>query len=567
MFGDDVGSDIATLADEYWVYHRSTAQLWNVDRGDVDQIEYWEDLSAEGTRSRLETLDRFGRKAADLSRSAVAGDRTLIAAIEFSARSIAASLPYVRDSALVAGPMDALTVMSLLAPSYGLQTAEHGRGYVTKLRSVPEFVDGWIDGLRNGAAVGRTATARGAVRALDRIDRWLKLPIDGDPMTAQAPPVESSEREAAAWRNEVLAAIEEDVRPALARLAMMFRDEIIPVGAGDDRPGLCHRPGGLADYDALLYAATSTSLTADALHQLGRRQLAQLDDEYAMLGAECFGIHDPVAVRARLRDDRMLCYGSADEIMADAASIVERAMKAAPQWFATMPTATCRVSPVQGGGMAYYTAPSPDGGRGGTCYFNVADPSMWTRFSLEATTFHESVPGHHLQLATAQELDLHPVLGELEVESYGEGWGLYAERLADEMGLYSGTLQRLGMLTLDSLRAARLVVDTGLHARGWTRDEAIEFLGRSTALVPRICEGEIDRYIAVPGQATSYMVGRLELERLRSVAEAQLGDRFDLARFHEVVLGNGMTPLPALHHTVHDWIGVSTGARPFHVHD
>ena len=204
--------------------------------------------------------------------------------------------------------------------------------------------------------------------------------------------------------------------------------------------------------------------------------------------------------------------------------------------------------------MAFYTAPSPDGGRDGTYYINVSDPSMWTRFSLEPTTFHESVPGHHLQLATAQECDLHPVLGELEVESFGEGWGLYAERLADEMGLYSGPLQRLGMLTLDSLRAARLVVDTGLHAMGWTRDEAIGFFLDSTALVRRNIEGEIDRYIASPGAATSYMVGRLELERLRRIAEDRLGDGFDIGSFHDVVLGGGMSPLPALERTVENWI-------------
>ncbi len=369
---------------------------------------------------------------------------------------MAVTLPSMRDSSLVAGPMDAITVMSVLAPSYGLTTAGHGRGYVTKLRSVPTFVDGWIDGLRDGAAVGRTATGRGVARAIGQIDRWLALSIDDDPMATQAPPVEFSEPEVASWRADVFAAIEHDVRPALGRLRTALRDDIAPNAAGDDRPGICHRPGGLADYRALLQASTSTPLTADEIHQLGRLQLDRLDEEYATLGAEHFGISDPASVRARLRDDPTLRYGSAEEILTDARSIVARAEEAAPRWFTTMPTAACRVVPVHGGGFAYYTAPSPDGARGGTCHFNVEDPSMWTRFGLEPTTFHESVPGHHLQLATAQGRDLHPVLGELEVESFGEGWGLYAERLADEMGLYSGPLQRLGMLTLDSLRAARL---------------------------------------------------------------------------------------------------------------
>ena len=148
---------------------------------------------------------------------------------------------------------------------------------------------------------------------------------------------------------------------------------------------------------------------------------------------------------------------------------------------------------------------------------------------MAPTTFHEAIPGHHLQLALAQELDLHPVLGELEVTAYSEGWGLYAERLADEMGLYTTPLQRIGMLTLDSLRASRLVVDTGIHAKGWTRQQAIDFLHDHTALARSSVEAEIDRYIADPGQAASYMIGRLEIDRLRADAATRLGNRFSVA--------------------------------------
>ena len=204
------------------------------------------------------------------------------------------------------------------------------------------------------------------------------------------------------------------------------------------------------------------------------------------------------------------------------------------------------------GPIAFYTGPSPDGNRPGTFFYNTASAS-WTRFQLEVTTFHESVPGHHLQLALAYEADLHPVVGELEVVSYGEGWGLYAERLADEMGLYSSPLQRIGMLTLDSLRAARLVVDTGIHAMGWTRERAIEFLLAHTASTRDLAESEIDRYIAVPGQATSYMIGRLEIQRIRRQAEERLGNKFSIKAFHDVVLANGMTPLRQLGRNVDAW--------------
>jgi uncharacterized protein (DUF885 family) len=290
------------------------------------------------------------------------------------------------------------------------------------------------------------------------------------------------------------------------------------------------------------------------VHELGREHLARLDDEYRTLGATALGIDDPAQLRERLRSDASLRYSTADEIVADAMATLTRAEAEAPQWFTRLPRAGCAAVAVDAGAMAYYTAPSPDGRRGGTFFFKTADPRTWTRFQLEVTTFHEAIPGHHLQLALAQELDLHPILGELEVTSYSEGWGLYAERLADEMSLYSSPLQRIGMLTLDSLRAARLVVDTGLHALGWTRDEAIAYLVDHTAQDRQNAEAEVDRYIGDPGQATSYMIGRLEIQRLRRDAELRLGDRFSVCDFHEVVLGNGMTPLPELARSVENWI-------------
>jgi uncharacterized protein (DUF885 family) len=266
------------------------------------------------------------------------------------------------------------------------------------------------------------------------------------------------------------------------------------------------------------------------------------------------GTGDPAEFRARLRADTSLRYTSVAEIVADAVATLARAEAEAPCWFARLPRTACRAVAVEAGPMAYYTAPSPGGERGGTFFYMTADPSAWARYQLEVTTFHEAVPGHHLQLALAQELDLHPVLGELEVTSYVEGWGLYAERLADEMSLYSSPLQRVGMVTLDSLRASRLVADTGLHAMGWTRDQAVEFLVDHTAEGRGNAEAEVDRYIGDPGQATGYMVGRLEIERARRRAEERLGDRFSVAAFHDVVLGGGMTPLDELARSVDEWV-------------
>jgi uncharacterized protein (DUF885 family) len=262
-------------------------------------------------------------------------------------------------------------------------------------------------------------------------------------------------------------------------------------------------------------------------------------------------------MRDRLRTDPSLRYEATEEIIQDVHSMLERARLEAPRWFDRLPIAECDIVAVEAGGMAYYTAPSPDGSRNGTFYLDATDPSRWTRFALAPTTFHEAIPGHHLQLALAQELDLHPVLGQLEVTAYGEGWGLYAERLADEMGLYATPLQRVGMLTLDSLRASRLVVDTGIHAKGWTRQRAIDFLHDHTALVRGIVEAEVDRYIADPGQAAAYMVGRLEIEGLRADATRRLGDRFSIPGFHGTIL-HGMAPLDELARRIDAWTGAPT---------
>ena len=548
------GSAVSVLADEFWAFHCDTAQLWNIDRGEVDHVDRWEDLSTAGVHARIERLDEFAERADALVGSLDGDERTLCAATAFGASSTASLLPYMRDMALVAGPMNIVGVLTALVPSYGLTTEQHGRGYVEKLRSTRSFIDGWIDGLREGAAEGRVASGRGVQRTIDELDGLLMVPPEDDALANQAPPSELSERAARGWRTDVVDAVQGHVRPALSELRSFLQDELLASARSDEQAGLCYAPNGGADYQNLLHAATSVRMAPDEVHRVGLEQLERLDDEYSALGFAVFGIHDPDEVRARLRDDRTLRYQSGDEIVADAVAMLARATDEAPHWFERMPAAECAVVPFHGAGFAFYTAPSPDGARGGSCYVNVADPGLWSRFSLEPTVFHESIPGHHLQLAIAQLTITHPVLGELEVSSFGEGWGLYAERLADEMGLYSGDLARLGMLALDSLRAARLVVDTGLHAMGWTRDEAIQFLARATPLPRTTVEWEIDRYLADPGQATSYMIGRLEIERLRQRAQAMLGSRFSLPGFHDCVLGNGMTPLPALGWTVDAWI-------------
>ncbi len=543
------------LADEYWDYYRATAQLWNIDRGDVDQIEHWENFSPSRVAERVDRLTAFAQRAESLGAGAMSErERTMLGALAFSARSEVAALPHLRDVSLVAGPFNFVTFLSTLVPAYALVTRRHGAGYVEKLRALPSFVDGWVAGLQEGRAEGRTPAARGVAAAIEAYDALLRTHLARDPLAAQAPPVELSATEADEWHQHVLDAIRDAARPAIARLRDVLRDEVLPAARSDDEPGLCFLNQGEEAYAGLLRAATSTELSAAAVHEIGLQQLARLDDEYVALGAPVLGVDDPAAIRDRLRTDPVLCHSSVDEIVAVVAAAMDRVHAEAPRWFDRLPVAQCAPVATASGPLAFYTAPSPDGHRGGTFFYNAADPSAWRRYLLEVTVFHEAVPGHHLQLALALELDLHPVLGQLEVASFSEGWGLYAERLADEMALYDSPVSRLGMLVMDSLRAARLVADTGLHAMGWTRDEAIGFVCQRGAQSLMNATLEVDRYIADPGQATSYMIGRLELERLRDQAAAHLGDRFSLRAFHGVVLGHGNVPLAELARCVDIWI-------------
>jgi uncharacterized protein (DUF885 family) len=221
-------------------------------------------------------------------------------------------------------------------------------------------------------------------------------------------------------------------------------------------------------------------------------------------------------------------------------------------WFEVVPQAPCLVQSTLSGAKAFYFPPASDGSRGGTFFINVDEPETWGTFELEAMAFHVGVPGHHLQPATACERpDTVPAVRRLDTpNAYAEGWGLYSERLSDEMGLYSSPVARIGMLSADSLRACRLVVDTGLHAFGWSRQRAIDYMVANSPLTEGVCRPEVDRYISSPGQATGYMIGRLEIQRMRREAEQRQGAAFDVKQFHSAVLDSGGLPLAVLDRVV-----------------
>ncbi|WP_394361987.1 DUF885 domain-containing protein [Amycolatopsis sp. SB7-3] len=502
--------------------------------------------------------DRLRERAARIAGLAARStdpDRITLGVIAHHAESLLTRLDSRLTEFVLADPMVAegvgvLAWLPQLQPS-GEQAEED---YLTRLAAFPEFFAALAERHRAGIAAGRTPVERAVRNAIDYLDRTLaaeRHPLLVPPLTGDR----------VARRERLFA---ERVRPALVAYREMLAREIAGHGRPDDRPGLCWLDGGKESYAGLVKTHTTTGISPKELHETGLALGRALDEEYRRLGAAVFGEDDPVAVRRRMRTDPSLRWRDADEMITTATEAVARAAAAAPGWFRRIPSAECVVRAVPeadgpSAAQAYYMPPSADGSRPGVYSTNTYRVTERFRFIAESVAFHEAVPGHHFQAGVSYELEDVPRLRRLvPLSAFDEGWALYTERLADEMGLYSDNVMRLGMVAEDSLRAARLVVDTGLHALGWSRQRCVDYLADHCVLSDVEVRSETDRYIEWPGQALSYMTGRLEIQRLRAFAEEQLGEAFDIRDFHDVVLRNGQVPLPVLGDIVREWV---TGTR------
>jgi uncharacterized protein (DUF885 family) len=366
--------------------------------------------------------------------------------------------------------------------------------------------------------------------------------------------------ELASFRTQVKQSVEERIRPAVARFRDVLRDEVLPRGRVGTREGLSGLPDGAACYRANIHGHLSSARAPEELHALGLAQIAESDRQLAALGKKLFKTRTLADTLTHLRDDKSLYFESREEILQAAEQALAAAKAELPKWFSMLPKAECIVREIPAHEapyttIAYYQAPNYDGSKPGEYYVNTYRPETRTRYDFRALTHHESIPGHHLQLALAQELGAIPLYLKLSGSTaFVEGWALYTERLGDEMGLYTSDFDRIGMWSYDAWRGARLVVDTGLHALGWTRERAEKFMLEHTALTKENISNEVDRYLSTPGQALAYKVGQLEILSLRAQARQALGERFDIRTFHAVVLGAGAVSLPVLRGRVEAWI-------------
>ena len=431
-----------------------------------------------------------------------------------------------------------------------VDTPDERADALARARDIGRFVDTEIANLARGVDEGYLAPVSNVNAVRDQMDALLATPADESPFASPA-----ARAGDAAFAEEYRDVVANVVVPAVTR----YRDFIAGDYAGRDAIGVGANPDGEACYRASVRYWSSLPMEPAAIHEQGLAEMARIQAAMRSIAEESFGTGDLKALFGRLRSEPQYTFESEAAMLDYVNAAVERGRTAVPQWFGLVPDAELVVVPSpayeKDSGGGFYSAGSADGSRPGRYQVGTHNPTAISRAGTEATAFHESWPGHHMQVSIALlNEDLPPILRYMFVSGSVEGWGLYAETLADEMGLYSSELSRLGMYSNEAYRAARLVVDPGIHVLGWTREEAIDYMLAHTAESRDGIASEIDRYAAVPGQATAYLVGSLEIQRLRRAAEDALGENFDIREFHDRVLANGGITLPMLATRIDAWV-------------
>ncbi|MEP6816310.1 MAG: DUF885 domain-containing protein [Marmoricola sp.] len=542
---------IDLLSDAYWQAVLDAAPTEAHLLGLYPTTGRYEDASRSGEDHEIARLREFASRAEALDAGALDEQQRITREVLVSGATAGADLFEARLKELGADPIfGEQTALPLVLGMLNLPDAEVADAMVGTFEGIGQWFRDAADRHRDGVARGRAPAAFAVSGTIAQLDAALDVPVADDPMVAALHPPEGIDVEA--WRARLCAVVESALRPGMATYRDVLRDVVLPQARPDDRCGLSWLDDGDDAYARTLRYFTTTRRSAQEIHDIGLAQIEALGEEYRALGPAVVGSDDLAEIFEAMRTDPALHFTSGDQLVEASRVAMARAEVAMGEWFEVLPKAPCAVSGTTTGAKAFYFPPASDGSRGGTFFVNIAAPESWGTFELESMAFHEGIPGHHLQLAIAAELpDAVPEFRRhLHNAAYAEGWGLYAERLSDEMGLYGSPVDRMGMLSADSLRASRLVVDTGMHALGWSRRQAVDYMVANSPMTEAMCQPEVDRYIVSPGQATSYMIGRLEIQRMRHEAEQRQGDGFAVKAFHSAVLDSGSLPLDVLDRVV-----------------
>ena len=453
-----------------------------------------------------------------------------------------------------------------LVAELSFNTVKDYDDWIARLHALPHAFDQVTANMEIGMDDHRVPPKYLLLKALEQVKQLAIQKPEDSPLAMPLKnfPAAISATEQARIRSEMLDAISKEVLPAYTRLAHFIEVSYIP--AGRDQPGIAALPDGAKYYQFLIKRTTTTNLTAGQIHQIGLDEIGK--DEAAMLAiAQKLGFKDLASFRASLKTNPKLHPASADALVAAYKSFLTPMQARLPELFGTLPKAPFEVAQVpdyaaKTSAPAYYEEGTPDGSRPGRLFIDTYDAEHRNLYSVESIAYHEGIPGHHLQISIAQELTGVPEFRKFEqYTAYVEGWAFYSEHLGKDIGLYQDPYSDYGRLENETWRAIRLVIDTGVHSEGWTRDQMVDYFRAHSAIDEPSMQAEVDRYVAWPGQALAYKIGQLKILELRDRAKKALGDKFDIRAFHDQVIDSGALPLDVLEHRIDAWIAASTASQ------
>ncbi len=557
MTDQTLASPVDDLADRFWEsileLNPTTATFY----GDERYADRLEDPSPAGRARTRELMERTAAEAAAIPVDGLSTEdritRDMLQVIgELSLEEDDQGLHQLRVVDQMNGPQQLLPQLTQFQP---VNTPERLEAFIERLHAYPAHMAANADILREALGTGLTAPSIVTERTIAQIERMLAIPIDAAIVPGSVQGASDADRE------RIRDIVRDEIYPADAAFLDTLRGEYRH--ASREEPGLWSAPDGEQLYRTAIRSWTTLEMDPREIHGIGLADLESIEAERREISrAAGFG-DDTTAFRASLDEAAGNTPATKDELVARAREDIERAMAVAPRYFGRLPRAGCEVRAVEeykekDAPFAYYYPPAADGSRDGIYYANGYDLPSRKYTKLASTTYHEAAPGHHFQITLEMEndhLNRFRRLGSRMVGgAYVEGWGLYSERLADEMGLYRSEAERFGMLDGQAWRAARLVVDTGLHALRWKRQRSIDFLRNDAGLSETDAVIETDRYICWPGQALTYKLGQRQIEALRREISARDGSSFDLREFHDQVLGHGSLPLATLARELPTWV-------------
>ncbi len=549
-------SAIDEIATRFWEDYLRLSPTTATAYGDSRYDDRLEDPSAAGRAEARALAERVGREAAAVPEDGLSVEeritRDMLRVVaEIAVEDDDLAFHELRAVDQIGGPQTLLAQVAQFQPA---DTPERLEAFLARVRAYGPYMDAQIQILHEARASGRTAARIVAERTIDQLRRLLAIPLGDAIVPATATVANEADRE------RIREVVRDVAYPADRRYLEALEGEYL--AATRDAPGLHSAPDGVALYRHAIRQWTTLDMDPRDVHQVGLDELAAITAESRVITRGAGFGDDLHAYRHSLAIDVANQASTPGELLARATEDIGRAAAVAPQVFGRLPRAACEVRAVEefkerDAPFAYYFPPSSDATRPGTYYVNTYDLPSRTLSKLAPTTYHEAIPGHHFQISLEMEhpsLNVFRRLGSRLVGSaYAEGWGLYSERLADELGLYRSEAERFAMLDAQAWRASRLIVDSGMHGLGWTRRQSIDWL-LETGLSETDAVIETDRYICWPGQALTYMTGLREIRRLRRELEARDGARFDLKAFHDELLGHGSLPLATLARELPRWV-------------